>query len=129
MTDVRSKTLREVTDALEELAVSRNAEGFPVEAKLVRMVATYLVMRLGFAHEEPEDDVTQYVIWTEGYRIQGERGKAIRWGVGEGTDLKTAALDVASRDPLFKTSFEPDRMTWWGCRIFDNETDARKAFG
>lgn len=71
----------------------------------------------------------KYEIWVEGYRTWPDHAEATLFGVGEGEDLNAAALDLASRNEVFRKNFDPDRMVWWGCRIFDNETDAREVFG
>ena len=68
-------------------------------------------------------------VWAQGYRTNGDSGSAHFWGSVEAEDLAGACKILASVDNQFKKNFEPERMTWWGCRLFDNETDARKTFG
>jgi len=70
-----------------------------------------------------------FAIWSEGYRAQGNDSGAVPFGYEEGIDFKDACIRKAEKDPEFKEYFNPDRMTWWGCRLFDNEVDARKSFG
>lgn len=73
----------------------------------------------------------KYQIWSEGYAATGEYSNAQYHGTSEGDTFKEAV------DNLLKTwdqkevgiYYNPDKLTYWGCRFFDNETDARKSFG
>lgn len=79
-------------------------------------------------------DIKEYEIWTEGYRATGEEqnasllGKASGFSFKEACDAFHAQLDEPKKNIW---SYHPDSGTWsvWGCRLFDNETDARKSFG
>jgi hypothetical protein len=72
---------------------------------------------------------TSWDIWSEGFAATGQRGRAYFHGTGHGSTFKEAVIDFASRDPEFAEYFDQKRMTYWGCRLFDNEADARKSFG
>jgi len=69
-----------------------------------------------------------FSIWAEGYQATGEHGGATWYGHARGVTFKDACIS------LFKTHpeghlFDPERLTYWGCRLFDNEGSARASFG
>lgn len=68
--------------------------------------------------------MNKYEIWVEGFLINGGSGRACFYGIHEGKNFKEACIRC------FKdhTTFDKDRLTLWGCRIFDNEADARRNF-
>ena len=73
----------------------------------------------------------KFEVWTEGYAATGESGKATFHGEFKGETLKDAVIKWRNTltDPHSVKCVDLDRMTFWGCRFFDNETDARKSFG
>lgn len=74
-----------------------------------------------------------YQIWMEGYRATGEEQTASFLGTEEGGDFPEAVRLCISKKPepywLQHLNTKVDPPQWWGCRLFDNETDARKSFG
>lgn len=69
-------------------------------------------------------------VWTEGYKLNNAQPmKAKFWGKVYAYDLQEAARKMAARDRNFKAYFNQPEMRWWGCRIFSNESDARRVFG
>lgn len=68
-------------------------------------------------------------IWCEGYVATGQSSGAMLLGHAKGEDLKQACINFAKQDKEFAGYFSEDRMTYWGCRIFDNGSDARRSFG
>ncbi len=68
-------------------------------------------------------------IWIEGYRVTGNADGARCLGEAPGATLKEACANFAKINPVFRADFNARQMTYWGCRIFDNEADARKQFG
>lgn len=68
-------------------------------------------------------------IWSEGYAVTGQSGEAHVHGSVEADTFNDACLTLAKRDSEFAQYFDPQKMTFWGCRLFDNEADARKSFG
>lgn len=68
-------------------------------------------------------------LWSEG--CAATLGPPVRfWGVYQGYTLRDAvqrAYDEASQ--IDQRLFDMEKLTYWGCRFFDNEADARKAFG
>jgi hypothetical protein len=72
----------------------------------------------------------QWQVWMEGYSITGNEGGAEFMGRFEGETFKEACLNwVATLNPKDKQLYNEERNTYWGCRLFDNGTDARKSFG
>ena len=71
----------------------------------------------------------EYQIWSEGFRVMEGSSGAILHGHAKGVDLNDACKNLAKKDKEFAKNFSADRMAWWGCKIYDNETDARKTFG
>jgi len=67
-------------------------------------------------------------IWSEGYSATGEHGTATFHGT---VDTCVAPTFKKACAIMFKgnNDFSPERMTHWGCELFDNEQDARKGFG
>jgi hypothetical protein len=74
-------------------------------------------------------DKTAFEIWSEGFAATGDSGEATLHGTATGQSFAEACLRLAKEQPAFAQHFDPDRMTYWGCRLFDNEADARKRFG
>lgn len=68
-------------------------------------------------------------IWSEGYQCTGDRSGALLHGQAEGRTFKEACQRFAYRNPAFLRYFDDKHMTYWGCRLFNNERDARKVFG
>jgi hypothetical protein len=71
-------------------------------------------------------------IWSEGYLATGMEGipaPAHLHGVIEAENLREACEKLAEADEGFKGYFNAKNMSYWGCRLFDNEADARKSFG
>ena len=66
-------------------------------------------------------------IWMEGYRVTGNASGAQFIGTGYGRNVAEAALELHSRRPI--ESLSKDGTAIWGCKLFDNEADARKSFG
>lgn len=68
-------------------------------------------------------------VWAEGYRTNGEAAGAKLLGEAESVTFGEAVLAVIEGNPELAKHFDPERVTYWGCRIFHREQDARRAFG
>ena len=68
-------------------------------------------------------------VWCEGFSATGQSGPATFWGSTLARDFPEACKKLAVQKPKFKDYFDPEHMTWWGCRLYDNATDARRSFG
>jgi len=69
--------------------------------------------------------MNKYSIWSEGYNATGQRSGAHFHGVGYGETFEEACKDFFKVDRFFNSN----TMSYWGCKVFDNETDARSFFG
>lgn len=73
----------------------------------------------------------EFEIWTEGYIATKEKHKAMFHGKFKGNTFKDAVIawkkTLTDKDSI--KCVDLDGMTFWGCKFFDNETDARKNFG
>jgi len=86
----------------------------------------------------PKEEQSKYQVWLEGYAATGESGTAMQLNLPNedctlwegGVSFRAACLNA-----LETLKWEIDhyydyaRNTYWGCRFFDNEQDARKTFG
>lgn len=68
-------------------------------------------------------------IWCEGYAATGTAGNAVLIADVDAPTLKAACDIYAAANPEWSLDYDTKRMTYWGCRLFNNEQDARKAFG
>jgi len=73
--------------------------------------------------------VRRYDIWSEGYRVTGNSAGAELVATSSGYSFRDAVDAYAKKYPAFARYYDRERMTYWGCRLFDNEEDARKSFG
>lgn len=75
--------------------------------------------------------VKQYEIWSEGFADSRELHQAYLFGCGEGETFREACINFMNADKQHKELryFNVKDLTFWGCRLFDNEADARKSFG
>jgi len=70
-------------------------------------------------------------LWCEGYVATGNRSDALFCGTYKAKDLKDAIRQYRDtlEDHQSKSCIDIERETFWGCRFFNNERDARKSFG
>lgn len=75
----------------------------------------------------------EWSIWAEGYKATGQSSDAVFLGTQTAETFDEAVekhIASASDDERkYYSKSERGYYTMWGCRIYDNETDARKAFG
>lgn len=73
-------------------------------------------------------NTNEYSIWMEGYRATGEQASCSYCGKFRGENFEHACREWAKqvREPKF---YDPIKNTYWGCRLFDNQSDAAKSFG
>lgn len=76
--------------------------------------------------------MSRFSIWSEGYIASGQQGRAMFHGLFEADSFLDAVtywrntLDPGSRDLV---DLKSDPPAFWGCRLFDNEQDARRSYG
>ena len=69
-----------------------------------------------------------WAVWMEGYACTGERSAARFMGTYQGKTFENAC-DVWAEEGNNKAYYKNNPPRYWGCRLFDNEADARKSFG
>lgn len=69
-----------------------------------------------------------YDIWVEGYRITGDSGEAHIIGQAQGHTFREACDSFFSHSDSSKL-YNSQRLSYWGCRLYDNELQARASFG
>lgn len=78
-------------------------------------------------------ELREYEVWSEGYLCSGMEGipaTAQFHGKSRATSFKEACDKWAETlTPDSKSCYDRDRLSFWGCRLYDNETDARKFLG
>ena len=74
---------------------------------------------------EKNGETKEFAVWSEGYATTGLGGGANFHGKILAKSFKDACVKVFRGDKLF----DPESLTYWGCKLFDNEADARKSFG
>jgi hypothetical protein len=67
-------------------------------------------------------------VWMEGYQATGERGEARKLGMIWAQSFPVAC-EIAADYNGFKALYNRKTNRIWGCRLFDNEADARKEYG
>jgi hypothetical protein len=82
------------------------------------------------------DNTNLYEVWVEGYAATGEHGTAQKLsninredGKWQAIDFKEAVVKALATLKWRMEFFDSDKLTFWGCRFYDNEQDARKSFG
>lgn len=75
--------------------------------------------------------MAMHEIWMEGYRATGDRAEARMLGRVE-AETFADACDALCSPPEWQAqhgNYDRQRGTVWGCRLFNNEADARRSFG
>lgn len=71
----------------------------------------------------------EFEIWMEGYAATGEQSPARLVDKSTGWTFYDAVKNLSDRSHKGKFDWYSGRWSIWGCRLFDNETDARKSYG
>ena len=74
----------------------------------------------------------RYRIWMEGYDALGNRAGHEYIGSTEAESFSDACKIVVREwagDKEYKKFYDEEYNTFWGCRLFDNEYEASRAFG
>jgi len=70
----------------------------------------------------------EFTVWEEGYLCSGMEGRpasARIIGQVKAASFRDACIALCKDNK----DFDEERLDVWGCRLFDNEDDARKQFG
>lgn len=75
----------------------------------------------------------KYEVWIEGYAATGEYAEASRLGE-DGELFSGNTFADACRNAIIKLKwntnyYNEQSNSYWGCRFYDNEQDARRSFG
>jgi len=84
-----------------------------------------------------DPEIKEFEVWLEGYCATGcENGPVPAQFIGkfEAQDFRDAchiaAMTIAHGNLYtFFKYYSINHNTWWACRFFDNEADARESFG
>ena len=73
----------------------------------------------------------EFEVWTEGYAATGQSSDAMFHGKFKGETFKDAVIAFKNTltDEYSIRCVDVDRMSFWACKFYDNEKDARKSFG
>lgn len=72
----------------------------------------------------------QYEIWCEGFVTMESKSGAQLLGKIRATSFKSAAVEFFEHyGESVNKYFDRESMSFYGCKLFDNEADARKTFG
>lgn len=67
-------------------------------------------------------------IWSEGYAATGDSSDATYHGEWPGETFRDACV-AWSKSCAAPQLFDAERLTYWGCRLFASEAEARATFG
>ncbi len=67
-------------------------------------------------------------VWMEGYSATGNKAEASLLGKIKARDFSEACVKIIFQEGMTEY-YDPHNNSYWGCRLFDNEKDARKSFG
>jgi hypothetical protein len=81
--------------------------------------------RLKTERGSKQTPVRTFSVWSEGYAATGQSSGAQLMGRAQGRTFKEACVNLFKADPYFSA----DSLTYWACSLYDNEQEARKAFG
>ena len=71
-----------------------------------------------------------FEIWLEGFNITGSRSKAKFCNKLKAESFEKAVkIYIDSLSLKEQRFFDKNRLTFWGCKFYDNEKDARQYFG
>ncbi|MDO7444198.1 hypothetical protein Q5X61_10650 [Acinetobacter baumannii] len=70
-----------------------------------------------------------YQVWLEGYGVTGQQQGAQFIGEIEAETFNQAIENLLKQKEWNMSYLNLTNQTYWGSRFFDNEADARKAFG
>lgn len=76
----------------------------------------------------------KFELWIEGYSVTGSDMKAIKAADIEGDDFDSAVRAYVEGLPIgdrhwWSVNIKTGKWCRWGCKTFDNEAEARVAFG
>lgn len=138
MTEIRERILsflkmnpRPIQKGSIKIGFGHEASGVDDEMKALESEG--LIEHVGGNCYVLKEQVKIFEVWMEGYAATGESAGAEFYGSYEAGTFKEAvgkAVEKGIKDKKLQESYyEPNKLTYWGCRFFDNESEARKGFG
>lgn len=76
--------------------------------------------------------MNEFQVWVEGFAMNGEQEGARYLGTYEAetfAEACTLAVDKNFSVGGIKRHWDQERLTWFGCHMYDNGNDAVKSFG
>jgi hypothetical protein len=70
-----------------------------------------------------------FEVWNEGYAATGQQEKAQCLGTFEAETFQEACKNALIELKWDMSYYDEEDNSFWACRFFDNEKDARKSFG
>lgn len=88
-----------------------------------------LMERTDILHESV--GISQWDIWSEGYRATGESGTCMKLGTSKGRTFNEAvrSFSNASADKHLFSENLKGVWSYWGCRLFPDRESASLSFG
>ena len=74
---------------------------------------------------EPPVVNLDFEVWCEGFAATGQSGAAFCVGTVGAPTFEEACHALLGDNE----SYDAEKRTYWGCGLFDNETQARESFG
>jgi len=71
----------------------------------------------------------RHEVWIEGYKNGDVHQTAVKYATIHARNFTGALRTLADMDETFARHFNSSDNTFWHCRIFDNEKDARVRYG
>lgn len=75
--------------------------------------------------DEDEAPIRRYEVWCEGFRCNGYDEPARKVGGVDARSFQQACYILLANDQ----NYDRHGLSTWGCRLFDNEAEARRSFG
>lgn len=91
--------------------------------------ASYSVNNIEMFKTDDKQLLKRFEIWSEGFHVMEGRSGAHFMGHAFGKGFRDACIRFMANDDKHKEHFNEENLTYWGCRLFDNEKDARVSFG
>ena len=102
------------------------ANEITINADSVDKLKEWLQLVIDDLNKYPPIETKRYDIWMEGCSATGEAAPATLYAWDILATSFDEACDIAGKADK---NYSPNTKTSWGCKLFDNEADARKNFG
>lgn len=114
-------------DLVDEIALSEN-EMIPEEGRHRLIDSLNNILK----KDNEKKEIKSFEVWMEGYAATDEYSPVYCLGIFQGTTFDEAVLNMLTIEPEYQKYYrksDSGQHLIWGCRLFDNEADARKSFG